>query len=325
MESFQLKLPTGRWIYCTDNPNSKGNWFFIGEPVTIPHNPVATANNTIMANQCTQTDPDNQLSSHSTETLIEELMRRSPEEQKKLILQSIGDTSNKVPSESRSTITSPPATSPRPPLETTDEDPHSYTLESISQQVAEKLKQQESTPSRSTLSNNSITSVKGLNEPNIYLPSIQIPPPQQDPERIKSKKRQHVPEYDPSHPKMDKRYTTLRNGPEKTFVCKDCHRTFGNKGSFTRHYRATHTTDHYECLECGLSTTRKDSLRIHYSNKHPEINFDEDPLIRKHQELASKKPKFNIKPKHTLKDLKMKGNISPTLLTKLQATIDQHH
>jgi hypothetical protein len=322
MESFQLKLPTGRWIYCTDNPDSKGNWFFIGEPVTIPHNPVAPS---IMANQCTQTDPDTPLSLHPTETLIEELMRRSPDEQKKLILQSIGDTSNKVPTESRGTTTGPPATPPRPAPNIADEDPHSYTLESISQQVAEKLKQQESTTSRSTLSNISTIPAKGLNEPNTYVPTVEIPPPQQDPERTNPKKRHHVPKYDPSHPKMDRRYTTLKNGQDKSFVCKDCHRTFGNKGSFTRHHRATHTTDHYECLECGMFTTRKDSLRIHYSNKHPEINFDEDPLIRKHQELASKKPKFNIKPMHTLKDLKMKGNISPKLLSKLQATIDQHH
>jgi hypothetical protein len=99
-------LPIGRWIYTTETPNSKGIWFFIGEEVQSPtiikpndllH--IGTTEPTCMTHTAHTPSPVC-LNNCSTESLIDELMKKDPEIQKRLILSSMNspeqDSPNKV-------------------------------------------------------------------------------------------------------------------------------------------------------------------------------------------------------------------------------------
>jgi RNase P subunit RPR2 len=330
MEPISTQLPTGRWIYSTNSTNSTGHWFFIGEPVNTPVN---NRNQQPQGNLTTSTQTENQnlLQNITTEELIDELMNRSPVEQKKLILESLGvclseTTINKTESQKATTTTHSktnikdlptekftPDTEEPPSPDEDSNPPEEYTLESISQAVDKKL--------RTYSPIIPATPPKGINEPINYLPTIQIDPPQHDPERKKSKSKNKIPKYDPTHPRMDKRYSVAESTEGKTYICNTCYRTFANKGSFTRHHSSCHAETVYECQECGLNTTRKDSMKHHYMRKHPNTPYHEETQI---PITPPKNPKFNVRRKHTVKELNLPGDISPTLLNKLQRTIKQH-
>jgi hypothetical protein len=136
-------------------------------------------------------------------------MNRSPTEQKRLILESLGvnnpntllltplQANNPTPPEICSTTPSHVSNEeldPTPPVD--------YTFESISKEVDVQYQPEKTDPK---------TKHKGLNEPQIYQPTITINTPDQDPE--KKNKRQHpkVPEYDPTDPQTSKEIYNCKN------------------------------------------------------------------------------------------------------------------
>jgi hypothetical protein len=89
-------LPIGKWIYTAETPNSKGFWFFVGEkvhnsPTTPEDNPRLMTPNSLLRIESSQNN-NITLGDISTETLIEELMKRSPNIQRQLILESMNPT-----------------------------------------------------------------------------------------------------------------------------------------------------------------------------------------------------------------------------------------
>jgi hypothetical protein len=322
MNNPPIALPLGRWIYSTDSPNSTGKWFFVGEQVHTPTTPPSTHTRLQQQDMSTQTEIS-PLSNTSTDDLITELMKRSPDEQKRLIMQSL-DIPQPAITSNNSTQTTPEAANSQAAT-TTDteqstENTTDYTLDSINRDV-EEMTSMISQESRSWV---------GLNEPKLYKPIITITPPHHDPElspTTPKKQKPNTESYDPSNPSMtpkDKHYTIMKNGLVTSIVCNECRRTFGNRGSFSRHYSSHHTDIHYECLECGLITLRRDSLKKHYADKHPETQFKEGSYLKR-SNTTNKPVKFNIKPKHTVKELNLNGNISPNLMAKLQQAIKEHN
>jgi hypothetical protein len=279
----------------------------------------------------------------STETLIDELMRRSPDIQRKLILDSINQTgppptssepvqttedtminSSTVNPESDkqdnvSEIKTPAIESSHHNQQTTSmtyqpnvtEKPVSvmkpdapiYTFEDIDVAVSSKTMNYLDTPKTVNKKH-----FNGLNEPRKYKPTIEIEPPIMDPEVPKKKNRTEVTEYNPEKPAI-----TTRD----RIKCKECRRSFGNQGSYSRHYRSHHMDKEFQCGECGSTFRRKDSLQHHYQTKHRTTTPQEDlkPIP---------KISFNIKPKYSIKDLDLPGTISPKLLSKLKNTIKEH-
>jgi hypothetical protein len=356
-------LPIGRWIYTAETPNSKGFWFFVGEevqnsPTTPEDNPKLMTPNSLLRIEPPQINKT--LGEISTERLIEELMKRSPDIQRQLILESmnptekynnnhqgladlethsVGDahlqpgsasmaesittTTSKdqtinstiipTPDETDYKITrsSPTIQAPLMPsintinkdMEETHQTPHQkpYTLEDIDKAVTEKTRKITTPP-------HAHMKVKGLNEPEIYKPSIEINPPTKDPEACYKRRKGITAEYNPEKPDMER---------PCRIKCEKCRRSFGNKGSYSRHYRSHHTDNEYRCGECGASFNRRDSLKHHQDQKHSKKNLQDDlhPV-----------PKLNfiIKPKCTLNDLNLPGNISPNLLAKLKNTVSEY-
>jgi hypothetical protein len=300
-------LPIGRWIYSTDKSNSTGHWFFVGDKVK-PTETSPTTTSTInkpINHMTTQTDI-NYIDQISTEDLVAELKKRSPEEVNRLISTSIQTSS--LPSSLPDDVT----------IQSEPSSEIDYDLESITKDVEQIIKENDSRLNSATPTLN----LKRMSEPQIYQPTIMIDTPQENPEsRHKKKKTNHTPRYDPMNPGIKKKYTILTtDNKEKSFICNVCRRSFGNKGSFTRHYTSTHGESNYECMECGIQTTRKDSLKNHYELKHPEVNYKESTPYNKPPSTI----RTVVKPKKTLNDLNLKGNISPSLLKKLQETINVH-
>jgi hypothetical protein len=176
-----------------------------------------------------------------------------------------------------------------------------YTLEDIDKAVTEKTRKIRTPP-------HAYFKVKGLNEPEIYKPTIEINPPIIDPETCHKRRKGTTAEYNPEKPDMER---------PCRIKCDKCRRSFGNKGSYSRHYRSHHTDNEYRCGECGASFNRRDSLRHHQDQKHPKKNLQDDlhPVP---------KLNFTIKPKCTLNDLNLPGNISPNLLAKLKNTVSEY-
>jgi hypothetical protein len=344
-------LPIGRWIYTTESPNSTGFWFFVGEQVNQQHSPTETTpqvslirpNSLLKIHDSNTIQPG--LENVSTEILINELMKRSPDIQRRLILDSMNPTGSQpvlhesslttednmtntptvspesepkvkdivndpeiptvklsVSNHHTNTLISQPSATEKVPILMKPEEPM-YTLEEIDDAVTSKTRDHPDIPT--TINKKQF---KGLNEPKKYNPTIEIKPPATDPETPKKKQKTIIAEYNPEKPDIT---------PHDRIKCKDCRRSFGNQGSYSRHYRSHHMDKEFQCGECGSTFRRKDSLQHHCQTKHHKITPKEDlkPIP---------KISFNIRPKYSVKDLDLPDTISPKLLSKLKNTIREH-
>jgi hypothetical protein len=126
---------------------------------------------------------------------------------------------------------------------------------------------------------------KSVNKPNTYSPTILIPSPNKDPEKITKTKRSEQ-EYDPLHPAIN------------ILQCDQCSKEFKSKGTLRRHVQANHTKEAFECDICFKKLYRKDSVRRHYRTHHKEAVVPEH-LVVSHTDSSkpSKLVRFNLKSK----------------------------
>ena len=133
-------------------------------------------------------------------------------------------------------------------------------------------------------------------------------------------KKRKSQEYDPEYPQMD-------TSAKKSQKCPECRRIFVNKGSLTRHISSQHKDDAYICSECGLQTTRKDSLRGHYIDQHPlvELPYFVEKKEKFNDQIKYKNVRFNVRSrsKDILKSV-IDSQADDELIQKLRKTISDH-
>jgi hypothetical protein len=172
----------------------------------------------------------------------------------------------------------------------------------------------------------------GLNVPRYHSPAILISPTNNDPEKSRKRKRT-TQEYDPNKPDMTTVERKWRHTNNNEIECTKCFRTFGNKGSFTRHFSSMHTHQEYTCHECGIKLSLKDSFVSHYKLRHPGHKVPDMVEMSEHTEESTKTSmvKFRVKPKkmdetELRRNLNMDANmqLDANLLKALRKTISDY-
>ena len=90
--------------------------------------------------------------------------------------------------------------------------------------------------------------------------------------------------YNPVHPQIT---------PKKPLKFLECRRTLGNKGSLTSHIHSQHREISYNCGECGVITSRRDSMKTHYEDYHENITTPD--FIEKREILDGKPTYKNVR------------------------------